>query len=124
MSVETWRRSVSTTAGCIELFNAPRFKSDLVACLDALHESSLRALQSNDAGNGQEPQRLILLYRTIRNLCSVEAQARWIIVDSGIILKINSFLSNVFERLSFILSTFEDSSDALVLCCDVIRAAM
>eukprot|EP01084_Bolivina_argentea_P311330 538890_1 len=132
MSVETWRHKVSTSEGCKMLFESPNFKSDLTKCVIELHQLSIKLIQNTNNKSFDinliniNFQKVILLYRTIRNLSSIKSQSKWIITQSNIISNIIDFLSIIFTKLCEIESLFTSSNqenELFVSLCDIIRAA-
>ena len=125
MSIALWRQKVSTSNGCKELFQSANFKSELLKCLMKIHESSMKLLQTTNNNSidvksiNEDLQNIILLYRTIRNLASINEQSKWIVTESSIIINIVEYLNVVFIKLSSIV----DEDELFVLLCDIIRAA-
>eukprot|EP01083_Nonionella_stella_P030437 83432_1 len=127
MSIEDWREKVSTSSGCKALFQSKNFQTDLINALNEWHESSLKWIQnatkhpSTLNATDIPLNKVILLYRTIRNLSSIQTHSLWIIAHSNIISKITHFLCTIFTTLYDHLS--KEPTECFLLLCDVIRGA-
>ena len=121
MSVDSWRQQVSTSEGCKVLFQSVNFKTDLLKCLSQLHQNP----NNNEIDINANFQRIILLYRTIRNLASINEHSEWIIIESNIVSDVFEYLNKIFNKLmqvSFSTSANTNDDDLFVSFCDIIRA--